>query len=120
MRRSVLVVICILVVASCGQRRAEDAHPLVRLPAFVAMPDEIDDTPLVDEIGLLPEAAIAAAMRHLFLNEGLVTEGAAAVGAALLLDDPGQKIGNRIAVVISGRNVDMDVFQRVIAGEVPY
>jgi threonine dehydratase len=59
-------------------------------------------------------------MRHLFLNEGLVTEGAAAVGAALLLDDLREKIGNRIAVVISGRNVDMDVFQRVIASAVPY
>jgi threonine dehydratase len=74
----------------------------------------------VDEVVLLPEAAIAAAMRHLFLNEGLVTEGAAAVGAALLVNDLREKIGKRIAVVISGRNVDMDVFQRVIAGEVPY
>jgi threonine dehydratase len=73
----------------------------------------------VDDVVLLPEAAIAAAMRHLFLKEGLVTEGAAAVGVALLLDDL-TKIGKRVAVVISGRNVDMELFQRVIAGAVPY
>ncbi len=59
-------------------------------------------------------------MRHLFRAEGLVTEGAAAVGAALLLGDGGAKLGERVAVVISGRNVDMDVFQRVAAGEIPY
>jgi threonine dehydratase len=74
----------------------------------------------VDEVVLLPEAAIAHAMRHLYLAEGLVTEGAAAVGAAVILDGLAQRLGKHIAVVISGRNVDMDIFQRVVAGEVPY
>ncbi len=73
----------------------------------------------VDEIVLLPETAIANAMRHLYRHEGLVTEGAAAVGAALLLDDFAERLGERIAIVVSGRNVDMALFQRVIAGENP-
>jgi len=69
---------------------------------------------------LLPEAAIARAMRYLYLAEGLVTEGAAAGGAAVILDGLAQQLGKHIAVVISGRNVDMGLFQRVVAGEVPY
>ncbi len=74
----------------------------------------------VDEVALLPERAIADAMRHLYLREGLVTEGGAAVGAALLLEDIAEKLGKRIAIVVSGRNVDMTLFQRVIGGEVPF
>jgi threonine dehydratase len=74
----------------------------------------------VDEVVLLPEAAIAGAMRHLYLRDGLVTEGGAAVGAALLLEEGAEKLGERIAIVVSGRNVDMTLFQRVIGGEVPY
>jgi len=74
----------------------------------------------VDEVVLLPEAAIANAMRHLYLREGLVVEGGGAVGAALFLDEFGARIGKRVAIIISGRNIDMDVFQRVIAGETPY
>jgi len=74
----------------------------------------------VDEVVLLPEAAIARAMRYLYLAEGLVTEGAAAGGAAVILDGLAQQLGKHIAVVISGRNVDMGLFQRVVAGEVPY
>jgi len=75
---------------------------------------------LVDEVVLLSEDAIADAMRHLFLNEGLVTEGGAAVGAAVVRDGLAQSLGQRIAIVVSGRNVDMDVFQRVLAGETPF
>jgi len=74
---------------------------------------------LVDEVILVPEAAIAGAMRHLFFNEGLVTEGAGAIGAALLLGDRQPSLGQRVAVVVSGRNVDMDLFQRVVAGDLP-
>jgi len=75
---------------------------------------------LVDEVVLLPEAAIADAMRHLFLEERLVTEGGAAVGAAAVRDGLAQSLGRRIAIVVSGRNVDMEIFQRVVAGETPF
>ncbi|HXH04237.1 MAG TPA: hydroxyectoine utilization dehydratase EutB [Candidatus Competibacteraceae bacterium] len=71
----------------------------------------------VDEVVLLEEQQIAAAMRHLFLHEGVVAEGAGAVGAAVLLEDLSAGLGRHIAVVVSGRNVDMPMFQRVVAGE---
>jgi threonine dehydratase len=71
---------------------------------------------LVDEVVLLSEAEIAAAMRALFLREGWVAEGAGAVGVALLLDPSRASLGQRTAVVVSGRNIDMALFQQVIAG----
>jgi threonine dehydratase len=69
---------------------------------------------LVDEIVLLSEDRIAGAMCELFLREGWVAEGGGAVGAALLLDPSLARLGARVAVVVSGRNVDMTAFQRIV------
>jgi threonine dehydratase len=74
---------------------------------------------LVDEILLVPETAIARAMRRLFVEEGWVAEGAGAIGLALLEETHQSHLGKRVAIVISGRNVDMGLFGRVIAGEMP-
>ena len=74
---------------------------------------------LVDEVVLLTEAQIAGAMRALFLQEGWVAEGAGAVGIAPLLEPGLATLGRRVAVVISGRNVDMGLFRRIVDGEVP-
>lgn len=72
---------------------------------------------LVDEVVLLSEADIASGMRALFQREGWVAEGAGAVGVALLLDPARTSLGERVAVVVSGRNIDMALFQRVISGQ---
>lgn len=69
----------------------------------------------VDAVVLLDEEAIAGAMRHLFFTESLVTEGAGAAGMAVLLDDAlrgraGIADDASVAVVLSGRNVDMQAF----------
>lgn len=74
---------------------------------------------LMDKSVLLSELQIASAMRHLFFNERLVTEGAGAVGAAVLIDESlkqqlKRSLGKHIAIVISGHNVDMNQFQQVI------
>jgi threonine dehydratase len=74
---------------------------------------------LVDEVVLLNEAQIAAGMRHLFWQERLVTEGAAAVGAALLVDPGLEKqyskmIGRNVALIISGQNIDMQQFTQLV------
>jgi threonine dehydratase len=74
---------------------------------------------LVDEIVLLTERQIATAMRCLFTDEGWVAEGAGAVGVMPLLAPELATVGERVAVVVSGRNVDMAVFERVVTGEVP-
>jgi threonine dehydratase len=71
---------------------------------------------LVDEVVLIPEAGIAAAMRTLFVKEGWVAEGAGAIGVALLAEPWLEMLGERVAIVISGRNIDMARFQAVVAG----
>jgi threonine dehydratase len=71
---------------------------------------------LVDEIVLVSEAEIAAAMRRLFLAEGWVAEGAGAIGLALLEEPHRSHLGNRVAIIVTGRNVDMELFRRVIDG----
>ena len=54
-------------------------------------------------------------MRHLFRAEQLVAEGAGAVGVSALLNGLISDVGVNCAVVISGSNVDMDDFLRIVA-----
>ena len=75
---------------------------------------------LVDDIRLVSESKIAEAMRYLFQKEGWVAEGGGAIGLVPLLHDLEVEIGQNVAVVVSGKNVDMSVFSRVINGEVPF
>lgn len=67
---------------------------------------------LVDEHVIVTEAEIAAGMRHLLMEERLVAEGGAAVGVAALLAGRVHP-GEETAVVLSGRNVDMQVLIEV-------
>lgn len=60
-----------------------------------------------------PDAAAEAAMRAYFSDTHNVAEGAGAIGlAALLKDRP--RGGARVGTVLSGGNVDSDVFARVM------
>ena len=69
---------------------------------------------LVDQTILVTEAEIAAGMRHLFIEERLVTEGGAAVGVAALLAGKIALEGRRSAILVSGQNVDMARFLAVV------
>jgi threonine dehydratase len=70
---------------------------------------------LVDEVILLSEAEIYRGMRALFLEDRIVCEGGCAVGAAALLAEK-LKLDGPTAMIISGRNVDMEQFAAVAAG----
>lgn len=70
---------------------------------------------LCDHLHLLSETSIANAMRHAYREEGLVLEGAAAVGIAALLEGLIEPRGPMV-VVVSGRNVDIDQHLRVLLG----
>lgn len=72
---------------------------------------------LVDETVLVSEAEIAEGMRTLFRDQQMAVEGGASVGVAALVAGKIACKGEKVAVVISGRNVDMDVFTRVASGE---
>lgn len=70
---------------------------------------------LLDDVVLLSEAEIYRGMAHLLREDRIVAEGAAAVGAAALLAG---KIVLRgpTALIVSGRNVDMDQLIKVATG----
>lgn len=73
---------------------------------------------LLDDVILLSEAEIAAGMRHAYAEEREVIEGAAAVGIAALLSGRLGRLDGPVAVVLSGRNVDMGLHKRVLDGAV--
>ncbi len=70
----------------------------------------------VDEIILVSEAEIAAAIRHAYWEERQVIEGSGSVGIAALIAkkirDPGKCV-----VLVSGQNIDMALHHRIISGE---
>ncbi len=65
------------------------------------------------------EDEIAAAMRALFSDTHNIAEGAGAAAWAAACKERARNAGARVAVVISGGNVDREVFVRVLAGETP-
>ncbi|MYI42096.1 MAG: threonine/serine dehydratase [Chloroflexi bacterium] len=67
----------------------------------------------MDDIVLVDEAQIAAAMRYL-LAAGWVAEGGGAVGVAALLDDLLPAVDGATVVVISGGNVDLSALRTVL------
>lgn len=73
----------------------------------------------VDEVVLVSEDEIASAMRFAFKEHHLVLEGAGAVGIAALQAEKVQNIQGNVAVVLSGGNVDMNMFLELVRGENP-
>ena len=70
----------------------------------------------VDEVVLVSEAEIAAAIRHAYFEEREVIEGSGSVGIAALLAGKIENPG-RCAVLVSGQNIDMGLHKRIIDGE---
>lgn len=70
----------------------------------------------LDDIVLVSEADIYNAMRMAFQQDCIITEGAGAVCHAALLAGK-LKLEGATAFVVSGANVDMKMFQKIINGE---
>ena len=58
---------------------------------------------------------VEAAMRALFADTHNVAEGGGAAALAALLQDRDARRGRKVAVIVSGGNVDSDVYGRVLA-----
>jgi threonine dehydratase len=71
---------------------------------------------LVDDLVLVSEDEIARAMVFALEHEHLVLEGAGAVGVAALLAGKAEGLGRRLALILSGGNVDLAALLK-IAGE---
>jgi threonine dehydratase len=70
----------------------------------------------VSRIATVEETEIRSAMRYLFTDTHNVAEGAGAAALAALLQERARMQGRRVAVVLSGGNVDADVFAQTLAG----
>ena len=68
----------------------------------------------VDDIVLVSERSISEAILALLEREKTVAEGAGAVGLAALMSEQLKLEGKRVAIVLSGGNIDMNVISRII------
>ena len=68
----------------------------------------------VDEIVLLTETQIEASVRLLFEQHRLVVEGSGALAVGGLLKRKEQFKGRKVVAVVCGRNIDLEVFKRII------
>jgi threonine dehydratase len=61
---------------------------------------------LVDRVEVAAEPALVAAVRGMATHDHLIAEGAGAAGAAALLEGRLPMAGRRVAVIVSGSNID--------------
>lgn len=69
---------------------------------------------LVDRIVLVNESQLKEGIAGIAREERLIAEGAGATGPAAILGGALDTTGRRIAVVLTGANVDLDVLKRII------
>jgi threonine dehydratase len=69
---------------------------------------------LADKVVLVAEDTIEVAMKDLILRERLVAEGASATAVGALLQGGLDVAGRRVGVILTGRNVDGTVLQRLL------
>jgi threonine dehydratase len=65
------------------------------------------------------EPEISAAIRAYYQDTHNLAEGAGAAGLAALMQEQGLMRGRRVGLVLSGGNIDRDVFSQIIAGKTP-
>lgn len=116
----------VIAVAAAGapaMARSWHAHGLVRTPGVDTIADGIAvRVPIpyalsvmrttVDEVLLVPDEAIVAAMRLLHGTLGLVAEPAGAAGLAAVLADPAAFAGLAVGTVVCGANLTGDQLRR--------
>jgi len=72
---------------------------------------------LLDGTVLVSEEEIRDAMQVLFFEDRIVAEGACVVGLAALLAGKLPRCDGPIGTIITGRNLDMGQFLRVVSGQ---
>jgi threonine dehydratase len=71
---------------------------------------------VVDEVVLVSEEAVRRAIRWLYVEEGVVAEGSAAVAAAALLEGAVRALEGPAAVVLTGSNLDAARLASILSG----
>lgn len=72
---------------------------------------------LLDDVVLVTEAEIYRALQTLFYEDRMVAEGACVVGIAALQAGRLPAANGPVVTIITGRNVDMAVFHRIMGGQ---
>jgi threonine dehydratase len=68
----------------------------------------------VSQIAVVGEAQLREAIAGLVTNERLVTEGAGAVGVAAVMAGKLDVAGKRVAIVLSGANIDQETLNGIV------
>ena len=84
-----------------------------RMPAAAAMETIWENVARMVEVS---DAEIAEAMRVYYQDTHNVAEGAGAATLAAAIKEMHQNRGKRIGVVLTGANVDMDLYEKVLSG----
>jgi len=71
----------------------------------------------IDEMVLVSEEEIADAIRLLFEQHRLVTEGSAALGVAYLMKNPERFRGKTVVPIVCGKNIGTELFKSIIGGQ---
>jgi threonine dehydratase len=69
----------------------------------------------VERVVTVTEQEIRAAMRHLYTDTHNLAEGAGAAALAALLQERERMAGKRVAIVLSGGNIDRELYREVLA-----
>ncbi|HEV2146955.1 MAG TPA: pyridoxal-phosphate dependent enzyme [Longimicrobiaceae bacterium] len=70
---------------------------------------------VVDEVVLVSEDAVRRAIRHLYLEEGIVAEASAAVSVAALLEGAVPGLRGPVVAVLSGGNIDAALLAAILS-----
>lgn len=72
---------------------------------------------LLDDTILVTEEEIRHAMQVLYFEDRIVAEGASVVGLAAVLAGKAPEPKGPVGTIVTGRNLDMGVFTKIVAGE---
>jgi threonine dehydratase len=72
---------------------------------------------LLDDVVLVTEEEIRDAMQALYFEDRMVAEGGAVVGLAAVLSGKVEGDGRPMATIVTGRNLDMEMFTRIVTGQ---
>ncbi len=72
---------------------------------------------LLDDVVLVTEEEIYRAMQTLYFEDRLIAEGAGVVGIAALQSAKVPRTSGAVATILSGRNVDMETYGRIVRGD---
>ena len=109
---------------TAAMARSLEAGRVVEVPVVPTLADglagQVDETGLaiarraVDRMAVVPEAAIARAIRWLAREESVVAEGSGAVTVAALLEGAAGPVRGPVVAIVSGGNIDPARHRRIV------